>query len=242
MNIKKSKIALALGVSIFLAMPLSSALADQKYNDVKVVHMGDTMQFIKSELRGYVKGVRSDDAQKMQQHLNKLLTLSAMSANQSAASMDHEQMGMSEMEHANMDQDDMAMDHSNMTDGDMKMDHSNMADGDMKMDHSNMADGDMEMDHSNMADGDMKMDHSNIADGDMEMDHSNMADGDMKMDGASHDMSTMEGMSSAQHQHMLYMQGIAGLNDLFKQLEKAQDKTEIKLILGKVKAQLKKNQ
>jgi hypothetical protein len=223
MNIKKSKIALALGVSIFLAMPLSSALADQKHNDVKVVHMGDTMQFIKSELRSYVKGVRSDDAQKMQQHLNKLLTLSAMSANQSAASMGHEQMGMSAIEHANMD-------------------HANMAAGDMKMDHSNMAAGDMKMDHSNMAAGDMKMDHSNMAAGDMKMDHSNMAPGDMKMDGDSHDMSTMEGMSSAQHQHMIYMQGIAGLNDLFKQLGKAQDKTEIKLILGKVKVQLKKYQ
>ncbi|PKH02100.1 hypothetical protein CXF72_13365 [Psychromonas sp. MB-3u-54] len=202
MNIKKSKIALALGALLFLSVPLSSALADQNHNDVKVAQRGDTMEFIKSELRGYVKGVKSDDAQKMQQHLNKLLTLSTMPANQTAdkmnnmpaASMGHEQMGMSEMEHANMGQDDMGMDHSNMTDSDMAMDHSNMADS------------------------------------------------DMKMDGASHDMSTMEGMSPAQHQHMLYMQGIAGLNDLFKQLEKAQDKTEIKFILGKVKAQLKKNQ
>lgn len=213
MNIKKSKIALALGVSIFLAMPLSSALADQKHNDVKVVHMGDTMQFIKSELRGYVKGVRSDDAQKMQQHLNKLLTLSAMPANQTsekiknmpATIMDHEKMGMSEMEHANMDQDAMAMDHSNMTDSDMEMNHSNMADSDMQMDHSNMADS------------------------------------DMKMDGDSHDMSTMEGMSPEQHRHMMYMQGIAGLNDLFIQLDKTQDKTEIKLILGKIKDHLKTN-
>ena len=71
-----------------------------------------------------------------------------------------------------------------------------------------------------------------MANGDMKMDHSNMANGDMNM----------EGMSPAQHQHMIYMQGIAGLNDLFKQLEKAQDKTEIKLILSKIKAQLKKNQ
>jgi hypothetical protein len=198
MNIKKSKVALALGASVFLAMPLSSALADQKHNDVKVVHMGDTMGFIKSELRGYVKGVRSDDGQKMQQHLNKLLTLSAMPVNQTvdmpAAMMDHEQMGMSEMEHANMGQDDMAIDHSNMTDDEMAMDHSNMTDD------------------------------------------------DMKMDSASHDMSTMESMSPAQHQHMLYMQGIARLNDLFKQLDKAQGKTEIKLILGEIKVQLKKNQ
>ncbi|MFT6926647.1 MAG: hypothetical protein ACJAZP_002266 [Psychromonas sp.] len=182
MNIKKSKIALALGALLFLSAPLSSAFADQKHNDVEMAEMGDTMAFIKSELRGYVQGVKSDDAQRMQQHLNKLLSLSAMPANQPAASMGHEQMGMSEVEHANMEQDDMAMDHSGMSNG------------------------------------------------------------DMEIDSADHDISTMEGMSSAEHQHMLYMQGITGLNDLFKQLDKAQDKTEIKFILGEIKAQLKKNQ
>ena len=195
MHIKKSKIALALGALLFLSVPLSSAFADQKHNENKEMQMGDTMQFIKNELRGYVKGVKGDDAQKMQQHLDKLLTLSAMSTNQSAdkienmpaatmshEQMNHEQMGMSEMEHANMGQDDMAMDHGGMSNG------------------------------------------------------------DMQMESADHDMSTMESMSPAQHQHMLYMQGIAGLNDLFKQLDKTQNKTEIKLILGKIKAQLKKNQ
>ncbi len=195
MNITKSKIALVLGALLFLSVPLSSAFADQKHNENKEMQMGDTMQFIKNELRGYVKGVKGDDAQKMQQHLDKLLTLSAMSTNQSAdkienmpaatmshEQMNHEQMGMSEMEHANMGQDDMAMDHGGMSNG------------------------------------------------------------DMQMESADHDMSTMESMSPAQHQHMLYMQGIAGLNDLFKQLDKTQNKTEIKLILGKIKAQLKKNQ
>jgi len=203
MNIKKSKIVLALGALLFLSVPLSSAFADQKNNENKQMQMGDTMQFIKSELHGYVKGVRSDDAQKMQQHLDKLLTLSAMSVEQRPVYM------------------------SNM----QEMDHASMANGDMKMDHSKMANGDMKMDHSNMANGDMKMDHSNMANGDMKMDHSNMANGDMNM----------EGMSPAQHQHMIYMQGIAGLNDLFKQLDKTQDKTEIKLILGKIKEHLKTN-
>ena len=166
MNIKKSKIVLALGALLFLSVPLSSAFADQKHNEIKQTQMGGSMQHIKSELRGYVKGVKGDDAQKMQQHLDKLLTLSAMSTEQIPVYM------------------------------------------------------------SNM----------------QGMDHASMANGDMEMDGASHDMSTMEGMSPAQNQHMIYMQGIAGLNDLFKELEKAQDKTEIKLILSKIKAQLKKNQ
>jgi len=230
MNIKKSKIVLALGALLFLSVPLSSAFADQKHNENKEMPMGDTMQFIKNELRGYVQGVKGDDEQKMQQHLDKLLTLSAVPADQTPVKvkklpaamgheqMNHEQMGMSEMEHANMDQGDMAMGHSDMANDDMKMDHSKMADEDLKMDHSNMANGDMKMDHS-------KMDHSA-----------------MKMDGADHDMSSMEGMSPAQHQHMIYMQGMTGLNDLFKQLDKTQDKAEIKSILGKIKEQLKKNQ
>ena len=193
MNIKKSKIGLALSGLLFLSAPLSSVFADQKHNEIKQTQMGGTMQYIKSELRGYVQGVRSDDAQKMQQHLNELLTLSAMTANQAPvkmknmpAAMNHEQMGMSEMEHANMDSKEIAA-----------------------------------------------------------IEHPNMDHGDMKMDSADHDMSTMpgmEGMSAAQHQHLMYMQGITGLNELFKQLDKTQDKTEIKLILGKIKEQIKKNQ
>lgn len=144
MNIKKTKIALALGALIFLAAPLTSTFADEKHNDMKEMQMGDTMQQIKNELRGYVEGVKSNDTQKMQQHLKELLKRSELP----------------------------------------------------------------EMDHSKM---------------------------DMKA------MPSMEGMSPAQHQDMMYMQGIAGLNDLFKQLDKTQDKTEIKLILGKIKEHIKMN-
>jgi hypothetical protein len=164
MNIKKTKIALALGGLIFLAVPLSSVFADQKHNEMKEMQMDDSMPLIKNELRGYVEGVKNNDTQKMQQHLNELLTLSEMPA----------------------------MDHSAMDDSEMKMDHAGMENGTMS-----------EMDHG---------------------------------------MSSMEGMSAAQHQHMIYMQEIAGLNDLFKQLNKTQDKAEIKLILAKIKDQLKKNQ
>jgi len=166
MHIKKSKIALALGALLFLSVPLSSAFADQKHNVIKQTQMGGTMQFIKSELRGYVKGVRSGDAQKMQQHLNKLLTLSAMTTEQIPVYMRNMQ-GMG---------------------------------------------------------------------------HSTMTNGDMEIESADYNMSTMESMSPAQNLHMIYMQGIAGLNDLFKQLDKTQDQTEIKFILNKIKAQLKNNQ
>lgn len=153
---KKTKIALALGGLIFLAAPLSSVFATEKHHEMQEMQMGDSMQYIKNELRGYVDGVKSNDTQKMQQHLNELLKLSELPA----------------------------------------------------------------MDHSNM-------DHS-----------------EMNMNSGEHDMSampSMEGMSPAQHQHMMYMQGIAGLNDLFKQLAKTQDKTEIKLILGKIKEHIKNN-
>lgn len=207
MNMKKTKIALALGGLIFLAAPLSSAFADEKHNEMKEMQMGNSMQDIKNELRSYVEGVKSNDPQKMQQHLNALLTLSVLPA----------------MDHSTMDHSEMQMDHADMTNKAMPaMDHSTMDHSEMKMDHADMANKAMPA-----------MDHS-----EMQMVHASMENGD-------HDMSAMpgmEGMSPAQHQHMMYMQGIAGLNDLFKQLDKTQDKTEIKLILGKIKEHLKMNQ
>jgi hypothetical protein len=189
MNIKKTKVALALGGLIFLAVPLSSVFADQKHNEMKEMQMDDSIPLIKNELRGYVEGVKNNDTQKMQQHLNELLTLSEMPA----------------------------MDHSTMDHSEMKMDHASMENGTMPA-----------MDHSAMDDSEMKMDHAGMENG--------------TMPAMDHGMSSMEGMSAAQHQHMIYMQQIAGLNDLFKQLNKTQDKAEIKLILAKIKDQLKKNQ
>ena len=211
MNMKQTKIALALGGLLFLSAPLSSAFADEKHNENKEMQMGNTMQYIKNELRGYVEGVKGDDAQMMQQHLDQLLKLSAMSA----------------MDHSNMDHADMASDAM------PAMDHADMASDAMPaMDHANM-------DHAGMASDAMPaMDHTNMDHSEMEADHANM-------DGVEHDMSAManmEGMSPTQHQHIMYMQGITGLNDLFKQLGKTQDKAEIKLILRKIKAQIKNNQ
>ena len=140
MNIKKSKIALLLGASLFLVMPLSSTFADQNHHDIKVTPMGGVMQNIKSELRGYVKGVKSNDAQKMQQHLDALLKLSAMPA------MDHSEM---KLDHAYMTNEAMAtMDHSKMDHSDMPMDHTDMTTETMAtMDHSTMDHSEMQTDH-----------------------------------------------------------------------------------------------
>tara|TARA_R110001583_G_scaffold38455_3_gene124296 strand:- start:7597 stop:8319 length:723 start_codon:yes stop_codon:yes gene_type:complete len=230
MNIKKSKIALLIGASLFLTMPLSSTFADQKQHQTHEMQMGNTMQNIKDELRGYVKAVKSDDTQTMQQHVDSLLKLTTMPAmdhsamNHSQMPMDHTgmtdeaiaAMGHSKMGHATMDHSNMPMDHTGMTDEAIAaMDHSNMP-----MDHTGMTDEAIAtMDHSTM-----KMGHS-----DMKMDHANMG----------HDMSNMKGMSAEQHQHMMYMQEMTQFHDLFKSLDKVTDKAEISATLGKIKEQIK---
>jgi hypothetical protein len=177
MNIKKSKIALTLSGLLFLSVPFSSAFADENHCE-----MSETMMSMKNELRGYVKGFKGDDTNKMHQHMNELLLLSEKATNEIPESIS----AMPEMDHSKMDMKDMP-----------------------------------EMDHSKMDHGDMNMEIS---------DH-NMAT-----------MPTMEGMTNEQHhQHMMYMQGLTGLNDLFKQLAETEDKEEVKVILGKVKAHSKKN-
>jgi len=213
MNIKKSKIALTLSGLLFLSVPFSSVFADEKHCE-----MSATMMSMKSELVGYVKGFKGDDTNKMHQHMNELLLLSEKATDEIPANIKG-------MDHSKMDMKDMpAMDHSKMDMKDMPaMDHS-------KMDMKDMP----EMDHSEMDMKDMP-----------EMDHSKMDHGDMNMDSADHDMAsmpTMEGMTNEQHhQHMMHMQSMTGLNDLFKQLDETEDKEEIKVLLGKVKAHSKKN-
>lgn len=203
MNIKKTKLALALTGTLFLTLPMSQAFAHENHCEIKETQLGETMKHMKSELRAYVKGFKKGDADKMQRHLDQLLSLSEKANQYTPAKI-------------------AQMNHEDMTDMDMKgMDHSKM---DMKgMDHS-------KMDHGNM---DMKG-----------MDHSTMDHGKMDMDSPEHDMSampSMKGMSNEQHhQHMLYMQGITQLQDLFKALDKAQDKAEIKAILGKIKEHSRK--
>jgi hypothetical protein len=229
MNIKKSKIALTLSGLLFLSVPFSSVFADESHCE-----MSATMMSMKNELRGYVKGFKGDDTNKMHQHMSELLLLSEKATNEIPANIS----AMPAMDHSKMDMKDMSeMDHSKMDMKDMsEMDHSKMDMKDMsEMDHSKMDTKDMpEMDHSKMDMKDMP-----------EMDHSKMDHGDMNMESSDHDMATMptmEGMTSEQHhQHMMYMQGMTGLNDLFKQLAETEDKEEVKDILGKVKAHSKKN-
>jgi len=179
MNIKKRKITLLLGASLFLSVPLVSTFADQQHYEMHEMHemnMSKSMQNVKDELRGYVEGVKSDDAKKMQQHVDALLKLSTMPA-----------MNHADMDHTEMTKDMMA-----------------------SMDHSSM-------DNSNMDHSDMPMEHT-----------------DMK-----HDMSTMEGMSVEQHQHMMYMQQMTTFHGLFNSLDKTKDKAEISTILAKIKEQIK---
>ena len=192
MNIKKSKITLALSSLLFLSVPLSSVFADENHHEAKEVQQIDTMTSIKNELRSYVESVKSDDSAMMQQHINKLLQLTDKASKEVPAKIN-------------------AMHDAS------KMDHS-------KMDMKDMP----EMDHSKMDMKDMSgMDHSK-----------------MNMESTGHDMSTMpsmEGMSSAQHhQHLLYMQGTEKLQASFKQLAKAQNKSEIKIILEGVKEHIQK--
>ena len=150
MNIRKSKIALALGGLLFLA-PFTSAIAHEKHcDDNEQTQLGGAMKEMKSELRGYVSAFKEDDGQKMQAHLDALLKLSASSAEQMPMKVQgmhtdakaSQTMNMPEMDHSKMDMP--AMDHSKM---DMpEMDHS-------KMDMSAMAN----MEGMNSAQHEMQM-------------------------------------------------------------------------------------
>lgn len=120
MNIKKTKIALALGGLLFLATPFASALAHEKHCDIEKTQLGGAMKEMKSQLKGYVSAFKADDTEKMQAHLNALLKLSADSAKQTPMKvqsmhtdnmdeMDHSQMDMAAMDHDKMDPSQMDM-------------------------------------------------------------------------------------------------------------------------------------
>ncbi|WP_019613106.1 hypothetical protein [Psychromonas ossibalaenae] len=251
MNIQKNKMALALSAVLLLSLPVS-AFAHEKHCEVKDTQLGDYMKYMKSELRGYVKGFKGGDQEKMQLHINELLKLSELAVNETPVKvkmLNDDKSAMQGMDHSQMDHSDMAdmkgMDHSQMAHSDMVdmkgMDHSQMDHSDktdMKgMDHS-------QMDHSDMAD--MKgMDHSQMEHSDKTdmkgMDHSQMDHSDMTdMQGMDH--GSMAGMTDQQHHlHMMYMQGMTKLQDLFKALESAQDKEQVKTILGQIKEHSKKS-
>ena len=132
MNFNKTTIALALSGTLFFTLPMTSVFANQATCELSASQPNNVIKQIKSELKGYVKGVKSADQATMQTHVNALLTLSE-TANQSMKGMDHSKM--QGMDHSNM----AGMDHSQMT----EMDHSQMT----GMDHSQMTG----MDHSQMS-------------------------------------------------------------------------------------------
>jgi hypothetical protein len=109
MNIKKTKIALTLGGLLFLSIPLSSALVNQKH-----CKMSATMMSMKSELRGYVTGFKGDDSQVMHQHMNALLLLSEKATNEIPANINAMQVS-SKMDHSKMDHGEMNSPEHNMT-------------------------------------------------------------------------------------------------------------------------------
>lgn len=129
MNVKKTKLALTLTGVLFLSLPISQVFAHEKHCEIKETQLGDTMKYMKSELRGYVKSFKSGDQQKMQQHLTELLTLSERAsqytpvkieqlshhdtqvmdnAKMEMAVIEHSKMNMAEMDHSKMDMSVMA--------------------------------------------------------------------------------------------------------------------------------------
>lgn len=139
MNIKKTKLAMALTGALFLSLPMSQAFAHEEHCEIKETQLGEIMKYMKSELRAYVKGFKKGDAKKMKKHLDELLKLNVMANKHTPAKismMEHDGMDMSEMDHRVMKSDDMSeMDHGKMKLDDMSaMDHRKMDHGDMQMD------------------------------------------------------------------------------------------------------------
>ncbi|WP_413693442.1 hypothetical protein [Psychromonas sp. KJ10-2] len=75
MNIKKTTVATLISGVLLLGLPISSTVAHENHCEIKETELGQLMKHMKSELRGYVKGFKSEDQAKMQAHLNELLTL-----------------------------------------------------------------------------------------------------------------------------------------------------------------------
>ena len=76
MSIKKTNLVLVLSGALFCSLPMSQAFAHEKHCEIEDTELGDLMKYMKSELRGYTKGFKSDDQEKMQKHLNELIKLS----------------------------------------------------------------------------------------------------------------------------------------------------------------------
>ncbi|MEJ6077571.1 hypothetical protein MT391_03340 [Vibrio sp. 1-Bac 57] len=107
--IKKTKLTFVLAGALLLTLPMSQAFAHAEHCESKDTELGETMKYMKSELRAYVKGFKTDDAKKMQKHLNELLMLSDKASQYMPVMItkmqhaDSDKSKMKEMDHAKMD-------------------------------------------------------------------------------------------------------------------------------------------
>jgi len=114
MTIKKTKLTLLLAGTLLFSLPISQAFAHADHCEIKDTELGDTMKYMKSELRAYVKGFKADDAKKMQKHLNELLMLSDRASQYTPVMItkmqhtDSDKSKMKEMDHAKMDMSAMS--------------------------------------------------------------------------------------------------------------------------------------
>lgn len=76
MTLKKTKLALALTATLVFSLPMSQAFAHEDHCDIEDTELGDTMKYMKSELRAYNKGFDSEDQAEMKEHAGELVKLS----------------------------------------------------------------------------------------------------------------------------------------------------------------------
>lgn len=76
MILKKTTLTLALTGTLFFALPMTHAFADEAKCEIKDTELGDTMKYMKSELRAYKKALNSEDQAGMQEHAGELVKLS----------------------------------------------------------------------------------------------------------------------------------------------------------------------
>jgi len=76
MILKKTTLTLALMGTLFFALPMTHAFADEIKCEIKDTELSDIMKYMKSELRAYNKGFDSENKEEMLQHANELVMLS----------------------------------------------------------------------------------------------------------------------------------------------------------------------
>lgn len=158
MNIQRSSISLALVGALFLAMPMSNAFAKKDKCEIEDTPLSEHMEHMKSELRAYVKAFKSDNNEKMQQHLNELLMLNEKAAKETPVkikNMAHEEMATISSEKLDAESMPAKGNEKSMPEiSGEKLD----AEAVSKMDNSTISSDDMkEMEQLNMGHGDMNM-------------------------------------------------------------------------------------